>query len=113
MEELAALGVYLAVSVSAPTARAPTGMLIVALLPAIDVAGETYVPLTRVTEPVGVALPAPPSTVIETGKADVETMLLADGVTVTAGVMRGTAVTFSEVIWETLLKFEELAASGV
>src|ERR1019366_2216081 len=100
MVELAASGVYVPDRVSAPTARAPAGMLIVALPPAIDVAGETYVPLTRVTEPVGVALPAPPLTVIVIGNADVETMLLEDGMTVIVGVMSATPMTVTEAVWE-------------
>src|ERR1035438_2599308 len=113
MEELAALGVYLAVSVSAPTARAPTGMLIVAAPPASGVAAEAYVPLVRITEPVGVALPNPPLTVMVIGKAVVETMLPADGVTVIVGVIGATPTTVTGAVWDALLKVGELAASGV
>src|ERR1019366_9932637 len=100
MEALAASGVYLAVSVSAPTASAPAGMLIVATPLVSGVAAEAYVPLVRITEPVGVALPAPPLTVIVIGNADVETMLLEDGMTVIVGVMSATPMTVTEAVWE-------------
>ena len=62
-------------------------------LPLVRVAAaEVYVPLLRITEPVGVGLPLPPLTTIVTVKDLAVVILNADGVTVTVGVALVTPV---------------------
>ena len=77
---------------SVPAANELAGMLMVALPALSVVAAEVYVPLVRVTEPVGVGLPLPPLTVTFTANGCVVVMLVGDGVTVNVGVNLAAAV---------------------
>lgn len=70
---------------SLPTASEPAEMLMVALPLVSVVAPEEYAPLVRVTEPVGVGVPA---TVTVTESVCAVEMLKKAGVTVTVGVVR-------------------------
>lgn len=67
-------------------------------------------PLVRITSPVGTGLPLPALTVTATVIACAVVMLVADGVTVRAGVTRATLTVPSPVA---ALKMGELVASGV
>jgi hypothetical protein len=71
----------------------PAGTVIIALPLTRVVAAEVYVPLLRVSEPVGVGLPLPPLTPIVTVSDCVVVMLLGDGDTVTVGVVFAGVVT--------------------
>jgi hypothetical protein len=68
-------------------------MLIVAPPPLSVVAAEVYPPPVRATEPVGVGFPLPPLTTRVTERPCVVVMLVADGVTVTVGVINAGVVT--------------------
>jgi hypothetical protein len=72
-------------------------MLIEALPLLSVVAAEAYVPLVRVTVPVGIGFPLPPLTVIATGNACAVVMLDAEGETPTWGA----AVCGNRVSWTT------------
>ena len=85
VDELAESGVYVAVSVSVLAASDPAGTVIMALPLTRIVAAEVYVPLLRVTDPVGVGLPLPPLTATVTVNACAVVMLVGEGVTVTVG----------------------------
>jgi hypothetical protein len=64
-------------------------MLIVALPLDSAAADEANPPPESVTEPVGVTFPVVPLTVIVTVRACAVVVLVADGVTVTVGVVTG------------------------
>jgi hypothetical protein len=83
--ELAVSGVYFALNVSAPVARDPAGIVMVADPEASTVAAEEYVPLERITEPVGVA--PVPETAMTTERLFAVVTVVDAGVTVTAGVV--------------------------
>jgi hypothetical protein len=79
--------------VSLPNASDPAGTAIVAD-PALSAAPpEVYPPPLSATVPVGVALPLPPFTAAVTVKACVVLIVVADGVTATAGVNVASVVT--------------------
>jgi hypothetical protein len=78
--------VYVTVSVSLPVPSTPAGIVMVAVPPTSNVAADSYPPPVSVTVPVGTGLPLPPLTTAVTVKACVVVMLVADGVTATAGV---------------------------
>jgi hypothetical protein len=88
-------------------------MLIVALPPLRVTAPEEYVPLVRVTEPVGVGLLLPPVTATITDNACVAVMLDEPGVTVTVGVIKAGDVTVTVFDPVALLYVEELEESAV
>lgn len=113
VEELPASGVYDAVNVLLPAGNEPAATLMVAFPEASTVAAEAYVPLERVTEPVGVGLPLPPLTLTETLKACAVVTVGAEGVTVTVGASKTGAVTVTPADPEALLYVEELPESGV
>ena len=72
---------------SVPVVSAPAGMLMIA--PPLDSveAEEEYPPPDSMTEPVGVAFPAVPLTVIVTVRASAVVMLVTDGVAEMVGVV--------------------------
>jgi hypothetical protein len=83
--ELALSGVYLAVSVSEPTASDPAGTVMVAE-PELSVVGdEIKLPLERTIEPVGV--PSDPETAMATESVCAVVRLPDAGVTITVGVV--------------------------
>jgi hypothetical protein len=94
--ELAASGVYSAVSVSEPTASEPAGMFMVAVPPLSVAAPELYPPPVMVTLPVAAGVPVPPLTPTVTESAWGVVMLDNEGVTVTVGVVLDT-VTLHDV----------------
>ena len=66
------------------------------MLPLLSVvAAEVYVPLVRVTVPLGIGFPFPPPTVIVTGNACAVVMLDAEGETPTWGAAVCGTVTVS------------------
>jgi hypothetical protein len=99
--------------VSFPVPSTPAGIVIVAVPPTSCVAADSYPPPVTVTVPVGVALPLPPLTTAVTVKACVVVILVADGVTVTAGVFLVGVVTVTTAEPVALLYVVELDVSGV
>jgi hypothetical protein len=71
--------------VSAPTAKAPAGIVKLAA-PLASVCCALYVPLARITVPVGVVAPLAPATVIAMLSVCSFVIVAADGVTVTVDV---------------------------
>jgi hypothetical protein len=91
--ELGASGIYSTVSVSLPTASDPPGIVIVAA-PALSVSPpDVYPPPLSTTSPVGTGFPLPPFTATVTIRPCVVVILVADGVTATAGVNVARVVT--------------------
>ena len=77
----------MAVRMSVATASELPGTVIAALPLDNVVAAEAYVPLVRVTDPVGIVLPVGSLTVMVTVVDCAVVMLAGDGETVTAGVV--------------------------
>jgi hypothetical protein len=72
--------------------------MVMIMLPFVSaVAAEAYVPLARITEPVGVGLPVPLLAVTVTESVCTVVILDNDGVTVIVGVMT-TPVPMSEMV---------------
>jgi hypothetical protein len=87
---------YVAVSVLAPLLNAPAGTVMLAA-PAVRVCCALYVPLARVTVPVGVDCPLTPATVMETA-SDCSLVIVEDAVvTVTVDALFAVAVTVTDV----------------
>jgi hypothetical protein len=99
--------------VSFPVPSTPAGIVIVAVPPASTVAADSYPPPVTVTVPVGIAFPLPPLTTAVTVKGCVVVMLVAEGVTVTAGVILAGVVTVTIADPDALLYVVVLPVSGV
>ena len=99
--EPAASGTYVTFTASVPTANPPPGIKMFAL-PFTKVTGEdVYPPDCSVTEPVGVGLPPPPTTVAVSVTGCVDATVGNCGVTVTAGSVNAVDVTVT-VFWPIL-----------
>ena len=96
-----------------PVASDPAGMLMVALpFVSAEAGAELYVPLVRITEPVGVALAPPPATVTVTESACRVVTLADEGVAVTVGVIFAGTVTATIAV-PLLPKSDVSLAAGV
>jgi hypothetical protein len=82
---------------SLPVAREPAGIVIVAPPLVNVVAADIYPPPVSVTEPVGTGLPLPPATATVTVRLCTVVIVVAEGDTVTVGVVNGVVVPFPKI----------------